>query len=71
MTFAESSAHELKKLRGSQTLQQVADSLGISKSAWQMYETGNRVPRDELKIRIANHFGKTVGEIFFKEFEHK
>lgn len=71
MTFAEASGCALRKLRGSKSQQEVADSLGISKSAWNMYESGNRVPRDELKIKIAEHFGITVGEIFFNRFEHK
>lgn len=29
-----------------------------------MYERGERVPRDDLKMRIAKYFGVSVQEIF-------
>ena len=32
-----------------------------------MYERGERIPRDQVKKRIAHYFGKTVEEIFFAE----
>jgi len=32
-----------------------------------MYEIGERVPRDEVKTRLAKLYGKTVEEIFFAE----
>jgi len=35
-----------------------------------MYERDERVPRDEVKIRIANFFGKTVQELFYTPIEH-
>lgn len=42
-----------------------AKALNISASALAMYEQGNRIPRDNIKIRIADHYGVTVGDIFF------
>lgn len=45
--------------------QQVADDLNITKSALAMYERDNRVPRDEIKVRIANYYGESVQSIFF------
>lgn len=56
---------QLKKLRGEISQDEIAKQIGITKSAWSMYERGERVPRDKIKIRIANFFGKTVQEIFF------
>ena len=56
---------QLKKLRGEISQDEIAKQIGITKSSWSMYERGERVPRDEIKIRIANFFGKTVQEIFF------
>lgn len=50
----------LRKLRGDRTQEEIAAILGITKSSWAMYERDERVPRDEVKIRIANFFGKTV-----------
>lgn len=55
----------LRELRGEKTQGEIAESLGISKSAWAMYERGERIPRDEIKVRISNFFGKSVEEIFF------
>lgn len=47
------------------TQQQVADDLEITKSALAMYERDERVPRDEVKIRIARYYGETVDALFF------
>ena len=55
----------LRQLRGEQTQVAVATAIGITKSSWAMYERGERIPRDEVKRRIAAYFGKTVQEIFF------
>lgn len=60
-------ARKLVLLRGSKTREEVASDLKISCSALGMYEQGNRIPRDEIKIKIANYYGKSVGEIFFNE----
>lgn len=56
---------QLKMLRGENSQGEIARQIGITKSSWAMYERGERVPRDEIKIKIANFFGKTVQEIFF------
>ena len=55
----------LRDLRGNSTQNETAKALGISISALAMYENGNRIPRDEIKLKIAKHYGKTVEEIFF------
>lgn len=55
----------LKTLRGNSTQNETAKALGISTSALTMYENGCRIPRDEIKLKIAKHYGKTVEEIFF------
>lgn len=55
----------LKELRGNKSQAEIASSVGVTKSAWAMYERGERVPRDEVKIKIANHFGRSVQEIFY------
>ena len=60
----------LKKLRGERSQASIAAEIGITKSSWAMYERNERVPRDEVKIQIANFFGKTVQEIFFGHNEH-
>ena len=58
-------AKKLVELRGEKSREQVAVDLKISYSALVSYETGDRVPRDEVKIRIANYYNKSVEDIFF------
>lgn len=55
----------IKNLRGKKTQEELARDLNISDSALSAYEQNTRIPRDDVKIRIANYFGKTVQEIFF------
>ena len=57
----------LRELRGSRSQDTMAALLDIKKSSLAMYERDERVPRDEVKVRIANYFGLTVGELFFNE----
>lgn len=58
-------AQKLRELRGDKPRETVANELGISVSALSMYENGDRVPRDEIKIRFANYYNTTVDCIFF------
>lgn len=56
----------LKKLRDTRTQQEVADAIGVTTMAISQYENGERIPRDEIKIRLANYFNETVENLFFK-----
>ena len=58
-------SERLVKLRGTKSQEEVARSTGLSPSALSMYENGERVPRDEIKIRLAEYYGTSVEEIFF------
>lgn len=64
---AEAIGKRLIALRGKRLVKDVAKALGISASALSMYETGQRVPRDEIKIRLARYYDRTVDSIFFNE----
>ena len=55
----------LVELRGNRTQDEVARSVGLSLSAIGMYERGERIPRDEIKMRLAKFYRKSVQEIFF------
>lgn len=55
----------LKMLRGTRTLKEVSECIGISESALSMYENGARVPRDKIKIKLAKYYKKTIQSIFF------
>ena len=58
-------------LRGKRTQNEVASALGISVSALGMYERGERMPRDEVKLAIANYYDVTVQSIFFNSEDTK
>ena len=60
-------AERLIKLRGSKTQKEVAEAVGVAQSTYAMYESGQRTPSDEVKIRIAKYFKKTVQSIFFDD----
>lgn len=64
---AEAIGKRLIALRGGRLVKDVAKALGISASALSMYETGQRIPRDEIKIRLARYYDRTVDSIFFTE----
>lgn len=55
----------LLQLRGKQKREDVAQAIGVSVSAMSMYENGERIPRDAIKIKLAAYYKKTVQEIFF------
>ena len=58
---------KLKALRveKKKSQQEAADDLQITKSSLAMYERGARIPRDEVKVRIANYYGETVQSLFY------
>lgn len=58
-------AERLVLLRGDRTREEIAKKVGVSVSAISMYENGERIPRDDIKIRIAKAYNKTVQEIFY------
>lgn len=58
-------AERLKKARGDKKRKEVASAIGVSLSAITMYENGERIPRDETKIKLAEFYNKTVQELFF------
>lgn len=47
------------------TQAELADKLGISPSAMSNYEQGIRIPRDEIKVRIAEFFGVSILDVFY------
>ena len=56
--------------RGNKSQAEVAKGVGISTSALSMYESGVRIPRDEVKEALAGYYGLTVGFLFFGEKVH-
>lgn len=62
---AKAIGEKLRKLRGDRSQAEVAKALGITQAALSAYETGIRIPRDELKIKLAAYYGVTIESIFF------
>jgi transcriptional regulator len=56
---------KLKQLRGDKKTKDVAKDLNVTVSALSNYENDYRVPRDEVKKKIADYYKKSVEEIFF------
>ena len=63
----------IKELREGrkETIEELSKAVTTSSSAIAMYESGKRIPRDEIKIRIAEHYGVPVESIFFKKKQHE
>lgn len=61
----------LIELRGNESQAHVAKSIGIATSTLGMYETEQRIPRDNIKIALANYYNTTVQQIFFNEKCHE
>lgn len=60
---------KLKALREdrSLTLDDVAKDLELTRQAIYNYESGTRIPRDEIKIKLCQYYGVGVEEIFFDQ----
>ena len=57
----------LKELRGDKTLDTVASDLGVTGMAISNWERGERIPNDEMKVRIAQYYNRSVSFLFFDE----
>lgn len=56
---------KLRKLRGEKTVKEVAEALGVTRQSIWNYENDIRVPKDEMKVKIAKLYNSSVQEIFF------
>ncbi|WP_326831230.1 helix-turn-helix transcriptional regulator [Anaerococcus porci] len=61
--------NKLRRLRenNGKTQKSLSELFGISVSAISMYETGYRVPSDDIKKKYAAYFNVPVGDIFFAD----
>lgn len=58
-------AENLVSLRNGKSREKIAEEIGISVSTLQMYENAKRIPKDSIKVKLANFYGVTVQSIFF------
>lgn len=61
----EAIGRRLRELRGDRPQKEVADAVGVTPMSISYYESGQKVPGDDVKIALAEFFGKTVEQIFF------
>lgn len=61
----------LRELRGETPRSDVAEAVGVSVSALQMYENGARIPRDQTKVALARFYRTSVEDIFFNPKPHE
>lgn len=50
---------------------QAANAIGIAQSMLAMMETGDRNGSDKTKRKVAEHYGKSVGELFLARLSHQ
>lgn len=63
--FLQTIGQKLIALRGDKDIDEVANSIGVTKQAIWNYENDKRVPRDDIKKKIADYYKKSVSYIFF------
>lgn len=59
--------NRLRKLRGTRSRADIADALGVTTQAVWLWESGYRVPTDNMKIKIAELYRRSVANIFYKD----
>lgn len=55
---------ELREKYG-KTQREVAKAIDIAPSTYCSYENGERIPRDDVKIKLASYYKTTVHKLFF------
>jgi transcriptional regulator with XRE-family HTH domain len=55
----------MRDLRGNRPQIEVAQAIGITAMALSSYETDKRVPRDSIKIKLAEYYKTSVESLFF------
>ena len=62
---AQTIGERLRTLRGTKTQKEVGDAIGVTAMAISLYERGERVPNDDVKVALSRYFNSTVEAIFF------
>lgn len=65
MMDANEIGRKLRELRGETPPPVVACACDISVSALCMYETGKRIPRDEIKLKLARYYNTSIDALFY------
>lgn len=65
MVSNKSIGEKLIQLRGDRSIAEVSRSLKLTNQALWNYENNIRVPRDDIKKKIADYYKVDVGKLFF------
>ncbi len=57
----------LIELRGEKSQDEVAEAVEVSRSAISMYENGERIPRDEVKVKLAHYYNMSIDALFYAQ----
>ena len=62
----------LRSMRTSMGVSRIefANAVGVSRNAIANYESGIRIPKDDVKSKIADYYGKDIDSIFFARETH-
>ena len=63
--YASAIPARLRAARGNVPRKKICAEVGISVSALAMYETGKRIPKDEIKVALAKTYNTSVDALFF------
>ena len=59
--------NKLRELRGDRSQNEIAQECGVTAMAISQYERDERIPRDEIKIKLARLFNTSVENIFYNQ----
>lgn len=62
---AQEAGTRLRRLRGARRQADVAEAVGVTTMAISQYESGQRMPQDKIKVRLANYYEQPVEQIFY------
>jgi transcriptional regulator with XRE-family HTH domain len=62
--------HDLR-IKAGKSMNDVSGDLDISVSAISLYESGKRIPRENIKKQLAKYYGVTVPDIFYAKEVHE
>ena len=66
MTDKKIIGERLRKLRGTKPRSTVAKALGVTTQALWLWEHGQRMPTDSMKIKISDYYRRSVSSIFYR-----
>ena len=58
------------RTKSKKTRKEVVEACNISVSTLIMYEIGERIPKDEIKIRLAKYYKRSIVSIFLVKMSH-